>query len=120
MNNIRFNLSHVLLIKQRENSLFVWYKFEIYYQTDKYHLDKKGNKISTWEPKYGIVKISKNFYNPDPINKEKIIEIVQEGTDDVFLKLSKNDLEKIMCVCASAINLRKKGLEFPERASREV
>ena len=44
---------HILMLKQREDSQFVWYKFEIKVEKDK-SLDHKGRECTTTETKYGV------------------------------------------------------------------
>ena len=109
----------ISMTKQHEDDIFVWYKFEFNVETGTY-LSKSGNIRYNFEPKYGIIKISKNFFDKEKNSNEKKIEIINEETDSVFLNISEEDKHRIYCMCLGAINQFKKGSEFPDYAGRQI
>jgi len=102
MNKVNIDLCIVSLTKHKENELFVWYKFKFNIETGTY-LSKSKNIRYKFEPRCGIIKISKNIFNKNTNDSQKqIVEIVEKETDPIFFKVSQKDVKYIIYTCLSA------------------
>ena len=110
----------IRMTKQQEDKNYVIYKFEFNVEIGTY-LSKSGNIRHKFEPKTGMIQISKNCFNKDNAsNTKQTIEILKNKTDHVFLNLNKKDKEKIIYMCLNAIKEFKKDAEFPDYAGRQI
>lgn len=108
----------VFMTKEREDISFVWYKFEFNFETETY-LSKSKQIRHIFEPKYGIIKLSKNIFDIDNL-QNKVFEIEKDETDPIYFMLDTNQLNLIRSLCFGAIMICKTGSDFPERASKQI
>lgn len=114
------DMMNISMKKEREGIYYVWYKFELSVEVGTY-LSKSGKIRHMFEPRHGFVKISKKIFNKDIIDSsELIVEIIEEKTDQVFLKIDDQEKQQIIRMCLGAINQFKKGYEFPDYAAQQI
>jgi len=107
---INFNSHNIFLIKQKENNDFVWYKFEVEFESKECFIDKLGRKTHIWKPHFGVIK----FQKTGKLEETKY-EVIKSETDAIFFKLTDKNWKRIIWGCLYALMKCKRQNKYPEK-----